>query len=69
MVAKLTNLPPLRILEPNIQPNFSVLPVEGSGDLNLKEHQLRGRFGGATVPGQYDVYACKNHIRKIQHHL
>ncbi|GFS88566.1 hypothetical protein TNCV_1461801 [Trichonephila clavipes] len=33
---KLTNLPPLRILEPTIQPNFSAIPVYGAGDLNVK---------------------------------
>lgn len=36
LMNKLTSLPPLRILEPNIKPNFSAIPVFGAGDLNVK---------------------------------
>ncbi|GFY42913.1 hypothetical protein TNIN_142091 [Trichonephila inaurata madagascariensis] len=55
---KLTNLPPLRILEPTIQPNYSAIPIYGAGDLNVKEHQLKGKYGSATIPGQSDFYTC-----------
>ncbi|KFM63415.1 Histone-lysine N-methyltransferase MLL3, partial [Stegodyphus mimosarum] len=57
LMTKLTNLPPLRILEPNIKPNFNAVPVFGSGDLNVKENQLKGHFGSATIPGQSDIYS------------
>lgn len=35
LMNKLTSLPPLRILEPNIRANFSAIPAFGAGDLNL----------------------------------
>ncbi|XP_035219213.1 histone-lysine N-methyltransferase 2C-like isoform X2 [Stegodyphus dumicola] len=57
LMTKLTNLPPLRILEPNIKPNFNAVPVFGSGDLNVKENQLKGHFGSSTIPGQSDIYS------------
>ncbi|XP_042908867.1 histone-lysine N-methyltransferase 2C isoform X4 [Parasteatoda tepidariorum] len=57
MMNKLTTLPPLRIIEPNIKPNFSAVPVFGSGDLNIKDNQLKGRLGCSTIPGQNDIYS------------
>ncbi|KAG8188064.1 hypothetical protein JTE90_014303 [Oedothorax gibbosus] len=57
-------LPPLRILEPTIQPNFSAIPVFGSGDLNAREHQLKGKYGYATIPGQTDFYACPPYTKE-----
>ncbi|XP_067143136.1 histone-lysine N-methyltransferase 2C-like isoform X4 [Centruroides vittatus] len=57
MMAQLRSLPPIRILEPNIKPNFSVCPIFGSGDLNLKENQLRGSYGHSCLPSQGDFYS------------
>ncbi|GFU34433.1 hypothetical protein NPIL_626691 [Nephila pilipes] len=64
LMNKLTNLPPLRILEPTIQPNYSAIPVFGSGDLNVKEHQLKGKYGSATIPGQSDIYTCHPYAKE-----
>ncbi|GBN66422.1 Histone-lysine N-methyltransferase 2C, partial [Araneus ventricosus] len=60
---KISNLPQLRIIEPNIQPNYSAIPVSGASDTNAKEHQLKGRYGRATIPGQSDIYTCSPYTK------
>ncbi|XP_055953683.1 histone-lysine N-methyltransferase 2C-like isoform X4 [Argiope bruennichi] len=61
---KITNLPQLRIIEPNIQPNYTAIPVSGAGDMNVKDHQLKGRYGRATIPGQSDIYSCSPYTKE-----
>ncbi|XP_064470937.1 histone-lysine N-methyltransferase 2C-like isoform X3 [Ornithodoros turicata] len=57
LMVRLRALPPLRILEPLIRPNFNIGVAFGRGDLNLRETPLKGSFGKATLPSQADVYA------------
>ncbi|CAL1287615.1 unnamed protein product [Larinioides sclopetarius] len=61
---KISNLPQLRIIEPNIQPNYAAIPVSGASDTNAKEHQLKGRYGRATIPGQSDIYTCSPYTKE-----
>uniref|UniRef100_A0A4D5RBJ9 Putative histone-lysine n-methyltransferase 2c n=1 Tax=Ixodes scapularis TaxID=6945 RepID=A0A4D5RBJ9_IXOSC len=57
LLGRLRALPPVRILEPLIRPNFNVGVVFGRGDLNLRESSLKGSYGRAFLPGQPDAYS------------
>ncbi|KAG0433469.1 hypothetical protein HPB47_019880, partial [Ixodes persulcatus] len=57
LLGRLRALPPVRILEPLIRPNFNVGAVFGRGDLNLRESSLKGSYGRAFLPGQPDAYS------------
>lgn len=56
-MGRLRALPPVRILEPHIRPNYNVGAVFGRGDLNLREPMLKGSYGRAFLPGQPDPYS------------
>ncbi|KAL1415101.1 hypothetical protein MTO96_006974 [Rhipicephalus appendiculatus] len=54
LMQRLRALPPVRIIEPHIRPNFNIGAVFGRGDLNLREPVLKGSYGRAFLPGQPD---------------
>uniref|UniRef100_A0A131YLZ0 Histone-lysine N-methyltransferase MLL3 n=1 Tax=Rhipicephalus appendiculatus TaxID=34631 RepID=A0A131YLZ0_RHIAP len=57
LMQRLRALPPVRIIEPHIRPNFNIGAVFGRGDLNLREPVLKGSYGRAFLPGQPDPYS------------
>lgn len=59
LMQQLRALPPIRVLEPRIKPNFNVCSAPGAGDLNAKESCLRGTYGHAHPSSQVDFYASQ----------
>ncbi|XP_013784687.2 histone-lysine N-methyltransferase 2C-like isoform X2 [Limulus polyphemus] len=59
LMKQLRAMPPIRILEPYIKPNFNLCPVFGSRDCNNKDCQLRGSYGNATLSNQPDYYSTQ----------
>ncbi|GAB6031866.1 hypothetical protein CHUAL_010262 [Chamberlinius hualienensis] len=53
---QLLNLPSLRILEPDIQPNFNVCPTYGSRHLSSSSCKLSGNFGRCTFSDKIEFY-------------
>ncbi|KAF5271825.1 hypothetical protein FQR65_LT05056 [Abscondita terminalis] len=67
LLIQLRSLPPMIVQEPQLNRNFGIVPIYGSGDLSKvgtkacdpRFGELTGHYGNAVVPGFSDYYSSK----------